>query len=773
MNVAELAAELGLSEDRIKGRVASYQDFIRQHTPSGVAVRPLQFFGQAVHIDRVFAAGQACGFDVAWRASVHFSWCHILADFEALKPASWAALNDSDTIVHGLLGTVRALQTCTVRSSKPRFPLTLEAVQSMVVTDLADAVPRPTFVVSLAMVAAAAWKSRRGHVEQWQKMGGDCAQWLLDAEPCDAYRTVFVNAGLPYLPPALHDVRAAVLNAAFVMHACMGHHPDWDVQFEGMHHNWAGVAAYLHSLQSLPPCTGRTTSAGAVAAELLPPLEPQHAPVPDFATAMGAMRMSVTDYREDFAWMLVGAYADFLTRSTATPLDEVCSVLAGCQEPTLATSGPLLASACRRDRPARTWADIFIVCQEDHDPLPPREAPREAPRQAPGEGLVALEAVFIMASREGARAIVVIDDDLGRAPCGSQISKPWFADLRFARATSAVPAPPFLSRRHKACRDLRRLDLVLEALNDAHRGALDDVLAPARAFAAAAVFMTPYVNDVWEFADCAARVWLSEFLGSSLTRLGVAEESQCCVQGPWCTEANAALWWWMLRLGSGSLPPEWTDLVVLLAEVSARNAGQRPLLSWAVFARVWHLHRSKRLQARPPGAPDVASAAATAHLYVDGAKVLTAARGDGPWRVVGHKQWIAVTDKSEHPDMLGLFHDAPDPLHMNMHHAIQHLVFQETWAAGAVVWVPWLVSYLNNEDAPDPPLPLRVGLQPFLLPDALAATVASTFESTRYLDSTTVALTLVSCRSTCIAGALVDRLAGQVVHVSTRASRVF
>ena len=798
-----------MSIAKAQARAAAYQDYIDSrakylatgHGHEVAPTRKLVFYKKETPPGLVLRDGQSTNYDVAWRASVHFSWFHILNGFDALKTSGRDVLTHPDRLVHGFFPVLTALEQGTVRATRPRFPLTLASGMSVVRTNMpADHLAFVTY----ALLAVAAWKCGRGHLEQWQHPdAGHHETWLLEAEHCDAMATVFVNCRLPP-----QDQCTRVLNAAYMLHVRVGHAAAWDVQFAGMQHHWPTVLAYCDALvqmrrQEEEVDADADADADAAIMWTLVPAGSVAMPsvggtIPlDLWTGFGAMRARLQDFRNDFSWMLVAAYAAFYPKPCC--IDTVCSILTGLRgvQDSDEGYGSFMDDCLTRfsHRPA-SWAEVMIPWRngavedhavedhaaEDHaveDHAAEDHAAAAATVSAAsdadadaalGLGMHALESLFqkiVIVGCVGLGPTVVVEDDgpataardrvrtkTGRRKADgggpASASGGHYRGLVFTRPGFA---PMHFSSRAKACRDLRRPDLLIQVLDqglDLHF--CDDL----RSFCAAAVFMDPSMDDVWELGHCVARDSLFEYLTQDLKDMGLVVDDQCLSVGPgsrWCTKASSALWWWLLDCGV--LPEVWRPVVALLIEAAARMPALNPVLLWAVFARAWALQGLRHWSEVDRESPGE-EFALPAPVFFRGSKVTTCPVGTtGPWVVVGRRQWVTLPATS----MARVIGDVFD-LDFVKDAFWMQVLLHDNWDS------PVTAAKLRAHVIDGAPLPPQDINMVASLPASILETITTTVDATRYCNSSSVLGTHYFCHLPVLIRTMVERLAEQVSHTA-------
>ena len=763
MDVGTVARQHGVSEAVAQRRINGYQTYIASKGEGG---RGLVFYSRHVPMEEVLRDGAGCGFEVSWRASVHFSWFHVLNSFPELLHSGRDVLTGTHYLVHGMRVAVQALERGTIAVRRPCFPLTLMQARTMALHLAAD---HCRASITMAIVAVAAWKCGRANIEVWEAeaaRGVDMEEWCLDAEATDAMTTIFLNAGLPDMGDAAREtLRARVLNAAFVMHACANHDPVWDVRFHGMDACWPALHDYLHSLpkakeaEDAGGCVAwdrwAFAPAGAIAAAVFAPL-----PLPelrwgvDIACGLGACRADPSAWSNtwmDFAWMVVAAYASHYP-VPGQPLPDVCSMLLGIGADTTTCMMGAIDTDARLGDPPVTWAQVRLPCLRsmvgcggavDVGPVE-----REGPGLVPPSAYGILDRQFSLIAGRGMRALVI----MGAAP---ECATP---DLEFAWPAFA---PVHFSKQARVYRQLGAMERVAGLWDDPN---------DLRAWCAMAVFMDPDLESAWELADCPARAWLAAYCHAHVGNTWM--EDAVCVRGPWVTTAGAALWWWVLQ--PGRTPATWAHLLSVLVEACARWPQHRPLLAWGVVARLW----AKRYPVPGVGCSDGGDE--TMQVSRLEGHVLASIpdqweRGD-PVLLVGAKQWMHLT-VDEVPTALGAAHHF---LHDTrpLEKLLQHIVFQQDWDLGVSGGVlDALVGCMRCEDEGrdvDTELcgvwsPQHVDehhLQGLASTRDFLTSVQHTVSRTRRATSTNVVLALYSCNPCVAMRTVIQRFAARVVHAS-------
>jgi hypothetical protein len=789
-----VALEQGVDVGTVHRRLDAYTKYAALR--DGAASRSIVFYSRDVPFESVLADGAAVGYDAVWRASVHFSWFHVLNCFEALVPLGRKALSSPSVIRVGLAAIVKSLQRSTVQAQRPRFVFTVGdalrlASQTMESGDSAG----HAMHLSAALVVVAAWKCQRDALEQWQfrDLPADIVpeHWRLCAEPCDAMSTVFCNCILQPLPtPALATVRSRVLNAAYAFHCVTRHAEEWDVHFHAMHDKWPSIEMYVQQLlaKNAEPVVDTKAWGLVPAAQMAPHLfgywqvSTDVLERVDFWETLGGCRAKLS-VPGDWCWMVVAAYAAYYP-ATDCSLNDVCAVLSGVQSDSRA-----LDDATRALRTPVSWQDVFVpwhlssvvgaagdgisaaggVSADDvsvsavagisaagsvsADDVSVSAVPGHRRQASPFAmpGLHVLNVWFCLVSHMGSRPLIVLD---GVMPA---------EDRRFQLPTFAPSGE--LSKRSRVCRNLRRLDKLMHVLNEKD---------PVKMVVAAAVLADPCLEDAWEFGDCAERFWLRKAVADAVERsaTGATGATSAFQRSLW---PGAMLWWWMMQ--PGRAPEEWPrEFLPALLEAATRWPQYRFLITWGVFARVWlfaHTQFAQTvLEKHHSGALSVDRA-----LSFEGAQIVCDPVADhGPWRVVGCEQWTAYNLKADAGPAL----DAAQQLNWEAHSSVvyafwEHVIFTADWGAQGPQLLMTVLGMLSKDDSGEalddvasavfPGKPASV-LSPKDLPAEVLHTVCATFDATRSAASEHVILAMHSCHPTVVAQTVMSRFASLVQHTA-------
>lgn len=634
---------------------AEYRAFVqRTPGPHGIHFDLLRFSRDCNPKD-VQAQGEANGFGPVWRASVHMSFFpECVMVLRSVQPGTGtgprplegnrSALVKAD-LMRAFVPAVQALlQHTLVMPPSPleavpgapflTFPQAFTLVKGNMETCADD--------LTHAVFAAALWKTRRATLESWSD--GNMDKWLTHALQRDVATTAMRQRPRTVgqdLCDGVATLRNELLNAAFLVYVSMGCRRQWRAVMAGVEdvlpHMGAVVAAFGD-----PACAFHAPASFVHRAEavLARAWDAWALHTPRFVyDGIGAavMRASVADTASPggLAWVLVAAYV-VAQRLDQAQVQGLCAEAAAdgwsaVRLPAIALAAPAPAPALPLPSPP------FLVSKAD-------TAAAVAATAACTEfdtssccppGLCALQDLLVLAPRRcegGPKFIVDGAGSLDVGGFGVRLPPAPYEDLVFL-AESAVPVymsvevaktkkdPKRVGKCSVLDADVARVkafaqpDRVFAMLDGAYSAPLADTVASARAFAAAAVFMGPAMDDVWNLSPgCVPHRELQAVLVKELQESGLVH-TPCTLSTSWSANASSALWWWMFKrtsLCSGADVEEPADALArgcvrtclaCCCELAARAPALGPLLQWGAFVRLWRRARQQAPRTHLPDDP--------------------------------------------------------------------------------------------------------------------------------------------------------------------------